>query len=652
MSTHPDYRPDIDGLRAIAILSVLIFHAFPKALTGGFVGVDIFFVISGFLISSIIFADLKAGSFSFKVFYMRRVRRLFPALITVLATTMLAGWLLLFPSEFRELGKHIAGGMGFIANFILLGETGYFDKQADLKPLLHLWSLGIEEQFYIVWPVLLFGLWKWKRGWVPAALFLFAASMIYNLIESYDDVEEAFFLPFSRFWEFSGGIALAYLATHRPVTIDGRVANGLSIVGIALIGVSVFALDKEMAFPGWLAIMPVAGATMLIAAKGAWFNRVVLSARPVVWIGLISYPLYLWHWPVISFLHVSKVPINGVVMAGALLASVLLAWLTYRFIERPVRVRPTARFMPHLVGLGIAMLVAGVIVSQGWVRSYLDIPAINAVLAANDDWQHPLPGADKEKIGEQAVYRYPSAHKDEVVYIGDSNMQQFMPRIVHLVEMAPEQTYTATFITSGGCRPFPNMVKNNDDRCYHLIPIIKEYIGEHRVKRLVISGRWYKSFSMRNLAYRYPDGRLGYLEDPETRALAIRGMIDFIKEMQAKGIEVMMIHNVPSGIEDMNGPTENRLSVVALNISGGQYAPPREFFKEPAVDEVSRAIISDIAKTTHARLIDPIPSMCEEKTCPFFYAQDKGIYKDNSHITYSYSRDHALFMDQTILIGE
>lgn len=665
MSTHPDYRPDIDGLRAVAILSVLIFHAFPTALGGGFVGVDIFFVISGFLISSIIFADMKAGSFSFKVFYMRRVRRLFPALLTVLATTLLAGWLLLFPAEFEELGKHIASGMGFIANFTLLGETGYFDKQAELKPLLHLWSLGIEEQFYIIWPLLLFGLWKWKRGLLPAALFLFAASFIYNVIEAYDDVEDAFFLPYSRFWEFSGGIALAYLVTYHPgqysytalaerypVLSRIHAADLLSIAGALLIGLSVVFYSKDMAFPGWLAIAPVAGASMLIAAKDAWLNRTVLSARPMVWLGLISYPLYLWHWPVISFLHVSKMPVNEAVMAGALAVSVLLAWLTYRFIEKPVRTQPTQRFIPHLVVLGILMLFAGLAVSKGWVRSFLDIPEINTMLAANDDWQHPVKGGEREKIGEQAVYRYRSANKDEALFIGDSNMQQFMPRIVHLVETAPQQTYTATFITSGGCRPFPNMVKNNDDRCYHLIPIVKEYIDTHPVKRLVISGRWYKSFSMKNLAYRYPDGRLGYLEDPETRTQVIQGMIDMIKEVQAKGVEVMIVHNVPSGIEAMNGPTENRLDIVKLHLSGGRYTPVQDFAKSEATDDVSRGILAGIAGKTHARIIDPIPSMCGEATCPFFYAPDKAVYKDNSHITYSYARDHALFMDQTVLTGE
>ncbi|RPH39749.1 MAG: acyltransferase, partial [Desulfobulbaceae bacterium] len=159
ISTDHHYRPDIDGLRAIAVTLVLIFHAFPESLPGGFVGVDVFFVISGYLISGLIFADLQKERFSFADFYARRIRRIFPALILVLTVSSLLGWFLLLPDEYSQLGKHVAGGAGFVSNFVLLGEAGYFDSEAELKPLLHLWSLGIEEQFYFIWPVLLFFAW-------------------------------------------------------------------------------------------------------------------------------------------------------------------------------------------------------------------------------------------------------------------------------------------------------------------------------------------------------------------------------------------------------------------------------------------------------------------------------------------------------------
>jgi peptidoglycan/LPS O-acetylase OafA/YrhL len=178
---HPKYRPDIDGLRALAVLSVVLFHAFPEVLKGGFIGVDVFFVISGFLISTIIFTSLERGSFSFREFYARRIRRIFPALVLVLASSYVFGWFTLLADEYRQLGKHIAGGAGFISNLMLWTEAGYFDTSAETKPLLHLWSLGIEEQFYFVWPLLLCFAWKRKFNLFTIAIGVAVLSFALNL---------------------------------------------------------------------------------------------------------------------------------------------------------------------------------------------------------------------------------------------------------------------------------------------------------------------------------------------------------------------------------------------------------------------------------------------------------------------------------------
>ncbi|KAB2889547.1 MAG: acyltransferase, partial [Desulfobulbaceae bacterium] len=209
-TTAHHYRPDIDGLRAIAVVIVLIFHAFPENMPGGFVGVDVFFVISGYLISGLIFADLQKGSFRFSDFYARRIRRIFPALILVLAASSLLGWFLLLPDEFAQLGRHVAGGAGFVSNFVLLGEAGYFDSEAELKPLLHLWSLGIEEQFYFIWPLLLFV--AWKKRWAPLTLILLllTGSFAFNIDRVHDHPTSTYFLPFTRFWELMIGCTLAY----------------------------------------------------------------------------------------------------------------------------------------------------------------------------------------------------------------------------------------------------------------------------------------------------------------------------------------------------------------------------------------------------------------------------------------------------------
>jgi len=213
---HPKYRPDIDGLRALAVLSVVLYHAhaFPKVLKGGFIGVDIFFVISGFLISTIIFSGLERGSFSFFDFFCRRIRRIFPALLLVLISCYAFGWFVLLADEYKQLGKHIAAGAGFVSNFVLWTESGYFDAGAETKPLLHLWSLGIEEQFYIVWPLILWWAWKKKFNLFTITLVLAFFSFGLNLAKYRVNGVADFYSPQTRFWELLAGALLAYITSH------------------------------------------------------------------------------------------------------------------------------------------------------------------------------------------------------------------------------------------------------------------------------------------------------------------------------------------------------------------------------------------------------------------------------------------------------
>lgn len=249
--SHPKYRPDIDGLRAIAVLSVLWFHTFPDVLKAGFIGVDIFFVISGFLISSIIFENLDRGSFSFSEFYARRIKRIFPALSLVLLSCLVFGWFGLLEDEFKQLGKHVAAGAAFVSNFALWQESGYFNNAAETKPLLHLWSLAIEEQFYIVWPLLVWLVWKRKTlFWCVFAVAMLGSFATSVYLVRVDRVA-AFYFPGSRIWELLGGAALAYLAVRpvrwQPTTTQRNVASWL---GASLLALAFFKIDKNRPYPG------------------------------------------------------------------------------------------------------------------------------------------------------------------------------------------------------------------------------------------------------------------------------------------------------------------------------------------------------------------------------------------------------------------
>jgi peptidoglycan/LPS O-acetylase OafA/YrhL len=344
------YRGDIDGLRAIAVLSVIGFHANPTLIPGGFVGVDIFFVISGFLISSLVLSGLKDGSFSFMEFYGRRIRRLFPALIVVLLATWGLGWFALPPTEYAALGRHTLAGAAFAANILSYSEAGYFDVPAAAKPLLHLWSLGVEEQFYIIFPALLLLLWRYRVMRSSLAL-IGIVSFVLNIGLVRNHPSFTFYLPLTRLWEFIAGGLLACSDPHGrkmglPTTwllaLPWRDFSAATGVLLIFAGIS-FTSDES--FPGWWALLPVFGAFFIIGAgPEAWLNRTILANPKLVFVGLISYPLYLWHWPLLVITRTTAWNDHGnehlrttaTVVVGL---TFVLAWLTYQFIERPVRAR-------------------------------------------------------------------------------------------------------------------------------------------------------------------------------------------------------------------------------------------------------------------------------------------------------------------------
>ena len=357
--TPPRYRADIDGLRALAVIAVIVFHTFPKLLPGGFVGVDIFFVISGYLITQLILSDLDRGSFSIASFYARRIRRIFPALIVVLAAAFALGWYLLLPAELVSFEKNLLASVLFSANLMLLSEVGYFDLAAHVKPLLHLWSLGIEEQFYLVWPWLL---WAVPRKWLmPAIVVALAASFALDISMLRHYPEATFYLPLTRAWELLAGAVLV----QWPRAKHGNDAL-IAWAGLAAIGASLFLIDARIPFPGWVAVLPVGGTALLLRSEGSFVNRSLLSTPWAVNVGLISYPLYLWHWPMLVFAEIFKFrPLTDLERGLIIALTFLLAWLTYKFVERPIRFGGKPLIKP-LVASMAALAVAALVPAAGY----------------------------------------------------------------------------------------------------------------------------------------------------------------------------------------------------------------------------------------------------------------------------------------------
>jgi peptidoglycan/LPS O-acetylase OafA/YrhL len=352
------YRPDIDGLRAIAVLAVLVYHAFPKALPGGFAGVDVFFVISGYLITGIIDRQMREKRFSIAHFYARRILRIFPALILVVLCTFVIGWFLLPVFEMEALGSSMQGAAAFVQNFMLHEQiVGYFDPGAERIPLLHLWSLGIEEQYYIVWPAALWLLSHWRARSLAIVAALAMGSFVVCVLTPSVDTPWAFYSPTTRGWELLAGSLLALWRDKEAGVANGRFSPALAWAGLFGLAIAFVAFNTNSPWPGIRTLLPVVAATALIATDNTSLHRRVLSAAPLVFIGLISYPLYLWHFPLIAFARLhggGAVPAS--LLCALLVLSGVLACLTYRLVERPFRFGGSA---PRVK---IAPLVAAMVV--------------------------------------------------------------------------------------------------------------------------------------------------------------------------------------------------------------------------------------------------------------------------------------------------
>ena len=442
------YRPDIDGLRAIAVLSVLAFHAFPTLLPGGFIGVDVFFVISGFLISGIILSEISAGTFTVRRFYARRIRRIFPALALLLAAVLAFGWLALAPSAFRQLGWHTAFSAGFGENLWLWRKSGeYFDEGSAVKPLLHLWSLGVEEQYYLLWPLLLLLLRRHlsRAAWLIAAVAVL--SFAANVLTVDDSPKLAFYWPHTRFWELMVGSGLAYVAFHRPSLHLGRASNYLALIGACLLIAGLAITNESSPFPGWWALLPTLGTAFLIASPSAWINRLLLVQKPLVYIGLISYPLYLWHWPLLVYSRIvgNAEPPTAIRLA-ALAVSGLLAWLTYELLEK--RLRRQSGAVPYLAGAVAVLGALGILALTNTTPARSAAMAgLPAITDAFDDWGWEI-----------RSFRQGNTD-DAVMFIGDSHMQQYLPRLDRLVADHKAPLRTIIIRAKGGCVPIPGITR-------------------------------------------------------------------------------------------------------------------------------------------------------------------------------------------------
>ncbi|MES2339686.1 MAG: acyltransferase family protein [Pseudomonadota bacterium] len=625
------YRADIDGLRAIAVLSVLGFHAFPGYVPGGFFGVDVFFVLSGYLITGLLLNDAARGGIDWRGFYARRIRRLFPAALLVVAVTCGAGVVLLFPHEYARLVRHGWASLFFVENILLAREVGYFDVAAAAKPLLHFWSLAVEEQFYLVWPIAL-GLVGRRRG--AAGVVIVAVIVLSLALVLGGEAGSAwhFYSPFTRAWELGAGAGLAWHVRRRGP--GGRWANVASVGALGVLAAMMLIGPRGQPAPGWVTLIPV-GATVTLLATGpaAWASARVLSLRPAVWIGLISYPLYLWHWPLLSYAYIVLGERGSTVTRLALLAvAFVLAAATYRFVERPIRFAwPARRAIVTLAGgaIALAALIA--------VPLLVPPPAADRIAQVAADqlegvaWRYTVNDLCRRTHPEHfTAFCMQSGTADPaVLFVGNSYANHLFPGLAQHPRL--NGVSMLAFGTCEVSRNFPIGIYG-PDQCDRQLAMLGEY---STIRLVVVASQW----SLFDDAGRMTDlqpGDPGKVADYPDAKRYRRGLEATFAILARRGVPVVVFGPKPELGYDMADCYGRPLRPATRTC-----AMPRAVFE--ARSRVTAGILRGIvARHPNLRYFDMTDLFCDARTCRYIAPDGSPWLRDgNGHLSVIGSRHVA-----------
>ena len=486
------YRPDIDGLRAVAVLAVMLYHSGSTPFTGGYIGVDVFFVISGFLITGLIVHDIQAGRFSLATFYERRIRRIFPAFFTVAIAVGLAGAWLYDAKTFSDLWTSIAAATASLANLLFYSQAGYFDGPSLLKPMLHTWSLSVEEQFYLFLPLTLFFIFKYARRWLtPILIVLLLGSLGWSLYVVQVDRDAAFYMAWLRAWELLVGA----LVTLRPVRLRAWLQNLLAAAGLLAIVTTSLLYSDATLFPGLSAIAPVLGTALVINAgmDGATLIGRFLSLPPLVWIGKISYSLYLWHWPLLvmaRYLMITPLPGRYILVWWA--ATFALSFLSWKFVETPFREKtflPRPRIFYASAAIGLSILAgAWLVVGTQGLPARIDLqtslpPEVwNAQFSQWNDCQTP------QSIGQPGCRLGASSGTPSFLVWGNSHAHAFAPGFDRAAAQAGQ---TGMIVWQGGCPPLLGLGKSVDPSCdLFNESVMASIIAHPEFKTVILAASW------------------------------------------------------------------------------------------------------------------------------------------------------------------
>ncbi len=609
-----NYRREIDGLRAVAVLPVILFHAGFKAFEGGFVGVDVFFVISGYLITSIILADMNKGKFSIVTFYERRARRILPALFFVMLCCLPFSWLIRLPNHFKDFFESVAAVSVFSSNFLFWSESGYFDTAAELKPLLHTWSLAVEEQYYLLFPLFLIALWKLRKRWIFGALgAVGAASLALAQWAAYNEPSANFFLLPTRFWELAIGALVGFYFLYRREQTEfiasHKIASELlGALGLALICYSVAMFDKGTPFPSLYALAPTVGTALIIvfSTSKTVVGR-VLGMKLMVGIGLISYSAYLWHQPMFSFarlINEGEPSVDVLLMLAAL--SVGLAYLSWRFVEVPFRDKQ--------------------LISRKKVFAFAVVGSISFATAGLAAYELRYTKEQREILAYHQ-YKYNDIYRTGSCFLGiGQNSSDFSEECLELkgsnLTMVWGDSHAASLsygfrkhlkgiiqITASRCPPIIDLSEQDDRECKDINQFALNLIEDASPKNIILSSSWL------------------FYWGKEFRHEFINTVIAISKK--APGSNIIIIGTLPYWTNKL----PNILFEKNEKINAELYTPLGKVRNDMAyIDEE----IKMISKIYGVKVFLPLEKLCKEDSCPSVISTQSG-YKltafDEGHLT-------------------
>jgi peptidoglycan/LPS O-acetylase OafA/YrhL len=661
------YRPDIDGLRALAVGAVVLFHAFPGTLPGGFLGVDVFFVISGFLITGMILEGARTRSFSLLGFYLRRARRILPALLAMLFAISVLAALVLMPDELERFADNVTASALFVPNLVFATQTGYFDAATETNPLLHLWSLGVEEQFYLLWPLVLMALAPRvrMRTLVFVIVGVIVASFAAHVVISQYSATASFYLPFTRFWQLLAGAVLAAHAAERgrrevlvPLASSGtRVTwrrDALSIAGLAFIAGSIVLTRPGGASFVGVSVPATLGAAMFIAAgPQALPNRTLFAWRPVVYVGLISYPLYLWHWPPLSLLRVLELDQGEggrTLRIAAVLLATLAAVLTYHLIELPIRRR---RDLPRL-GLRLTSLLGAAAIAGVVVASTGGLPQRTSLDHDPFHWapEMRLTESCSQRYGQPPEWRKNSfcvrsdfTREPSIVMIGDSHSNMFVPGV-----RAAYPTASVLQIGASACTYLRSTEFWNDNRrgwrrlCPQVIDGAYRAVGEQTHLVILTARIPMYTATAEEYANTFDFVSPKHFESPEfpgaSPAMVYeRALERDVTQLLRGGRDVVVMLPVPS----LDFVPRACISIRPIDRflpsrPPGSCTEPRA--KVAAELATAQAIVHRVARgiaSPHLHVVDPMDALCDDRVCHAVIAGEL-MYRDDNHLSIEGSR--------------